>query len=39
MKENYLEIRMIKRIIPEHIQELLNYKAQDCSTETLEQYK
>ncbi|MDK0628322.1 integrase domain-containing protein [Clostridium perfringens] len=38
MKENHSEIKMVKDIKPEHIQNFLNSKANNCSRKTLEQY-
>ena len=38
MKESHPTIKYIKEIKPQHIQQFLNSKSQDCSTKTLEQY-
>ena len=38
MKENYNDVKMVKDIKPEHIQNFLNSKANNCSRKTLEQY-
>lgn len=38
MKESHPEIREVTKITPEHIQDFLNQKAKNCTTETLKQY-
>lgn len=38
MKENYSEIKLVKDINSNHIQEFLNEKAKNCSQATLNQY-
>lgn len=38
MKVNNPDIKFIREIEVNHIQQFLNYKANDCSTKTLEQY-
>ena len=38
IKENYEEIKMVKDIKSEHIQDFLNLKSETCTRETLEQY-
>ena len=38
MKENYEEVKMVKDIKSEHIQNFLNLKSESCTNETLEQY-
>lgn len=39
LKENHSEVKMVKDIQSDHIQEFLNGKSADCSQKTLEQYK
>lgn len=39
MKENYKEIKMVRDIRAEHIQNFLNKKATGCSSATLKQYE
>ena len=39
MKENYKDIKMVKDIKVEHIQNFLNQKSNECSNATLKQYE
>lgn len=39
MKENYMDIKMVKDIKVEHIQSFLNQKSNECSNATLKQYE
>lgn len=39
MKEHHPEIKMVRDITSEHIQEFINTKSEECSQKTLEQYQ
>ena len=38
MKENHSDVKLVKDVNSSHVQEFLNQKAQDCSSETLKNY-
>lgn len=39
MKEHHPEVKMVRDITSEHIQEFINSKSEECSQKTLEQYQ